>query len=333
MVPLHTQPEVPPNNPAPAPIPPQHRPALDTLSSLLIYILLLAGLWGAQQLLLFGTAAPPAPTVATHTAPDLQNLPLSPYILIEGLDFAAILLVSFFMATLENRSLGVFGLGGRHPLAHFLQGTLWGLFALSLLIAILHGLHLLVFDTLLLHGPSILAAAASQLTLFLLVGLYEEYLFRGYIQFTLTRALLSVGNRLSPRHARTIAFWTAALLTSAIFLYAHTRNTGETPLGLIQIFLAGIVFVFALWRTGSLWWGIGFHMAWDWSQSFLYGVPDSGGLLQGRLFATHALGKPLLSGGTVGPEGSVLCIPIFLLTILVLALIHPSPQPPLDPDI
>ena len=72
-------------------------------------------------------------------------------------------------------------------------------------------------------------------------------------------------------------------------------------------------------------------MAWDWAQSFLYGVPDSGGLVQGRLFATHALGNPLLSGGTDGPEGSVLCIPILLLVILVLVFFtRPSSQPPLE---
>jgi hypothetical protein len=88
-----------------------------------------------------------------------------------------------------------------------------------------------------------------------------------------------------------------------------------------------MLFIVALWRTGSLWWGIGWHMAWDWGQSFLYGVPDSGGLMQGRLFATHALGNPRLSGGSDGPEGSILCAPILLLTILVLLYTHRSPQP------
>ncbi len=160
---------------------------------------------------------------------------------------------------------------------------------------------------------------------------------RGYLQFTLTRGLVSLGNLVSPARARTIAFWIAAVLTSALFLSGHIRNAGENWLGLFQVFLAGMIFVVALWRTGSLWWGIGFHAAWDWGQSFLYGVPDSGGLMQGRLFATHALGKPLYSGGTVGPEGSVLCIPVFLLAILVLfCFTSPSPQPPLelpgDPD-
>jgi uncharacterized protein len=273
------------------------------------------------------TLPPQSPAPAAHEpATEL----LSAMIIGELALFAVFLLVSALMAILEHRSLSAFGLGGAHPLRRLLVGAFWGIAAISLLILSLHSLHLLTFDSRLDRGPSIAYWGALQLFAFLLVGLSEEYIFRGYIQFTLTRGLVSIGNLVSPQRARTVAFWIAAILTSALFLYAHTRNTGETPLGLFQVFLAGVVFVVALWRTGSLWWGIGFHMAWDWGQSFLYGVPDSGGLMQGRLFATHAIGKTLYSGGTVGPEGSVLCIPILLLTLLVLCFTHPSPQPPLE---
>jgi uncharacterized protein len=337
MISTPAQPEATPRPPEPSG--PQSRPALDALWNLTLYLFLLTCLWAMQQFLFYVPAShipPPVP----HSAAHYDNaLPIAPYILLEAIDLLAIVFLSVFMSTLENRNVGVYGLGGepgggassRQLFTRFLHGALCGLLAMSALIATLRGTHLLVFDAVLLHGPFILRAASSQLLLFLLVGIFEEYLFRGYIQFTLTRGLLAIGNRLSPRHARAIAFWSAAVLTSAIFLSAHIRNPGENWPGLLQIFLAGAVFVFALWRTGSLWWGIGFHMAWDWSQSFLYGVPDSGDLMQNRLFATHALGKPILSGGTVGPEGSILCIPVFLLVLLTLFFTHPSPQPPMEP--
>jgi uncharacterized protein len=282
------------------------------------------------------SAAPPIlktiPPKSLAPEPDEPHTELlSAMIIGEIAIFAVFLLVSALMAIIEHRSLSAFGLGGSHPIRRLLVGAFWGIAAISLLVLTLHTFHLLTFDSRLDHGgPSIAYWGLLQLFAFLLVGLTEEYTFRGYIQFTLTRGLVSLGNLVSPQRARAIAFWTAAFLTSAIFLYAHTRNAGENWLGLFQVFLAGVVFVVALWRTGSLWWGIGFHTAWDWGQSFLYGVPDSGSLMQGRLFATHALGKPLYSGGTVGPEGSILCIPIFLLTILVLCYTHPSPQPPLE---
>lgn len=273
-----------------------------------------------------GAAAPDASPTAAAAKPQLMR----DMIIGEGVSFLTFLLVSWVMAGIERRRLGAYGLGGEQRVRRFLVGGVWGLVAMSALIATLRMAHLLSFDTQLDHGTAIIRWGATQLFAFLLVGLVEEYLFRGYIQFTLTRGLVSVGNLVAPAHARAIGFWIAAVITSALFLVAHTRNSGENALGLFQVFLAGVVFIVALWRTGSLWWAIGFHTTWDWAQSFLYGVPDSGGLMQGRLFVTHAVGNPLYSGGTVGPEGSVLCIPILLAVIVVLCFTRPSPQPPLE---
>lgn len=248
----------------------------------------------------------------------------------EDMAFPILLLLSWLMAAAEHRKLSAFGLGDVHSLSRFLAGAAWGFLAMSLLIVILHGFHLLSFDSRLLHGLAIFRWGFIQFFAFLFVGLVEEYAFRGYLQFTLTRGLVCIGNLVSRPHARVIAFWLASSITSVLFLLAHTHNSGENKLGLLQVFVAGIVFVIALWRTGSLWWAIGFHMAWDWAQSFLYGVPDSGGLMQGRLFATHAIGNSFFSGGTDGPEGSVFCIPILLLVIVVLFFTHTSPQPSLE---
>jgi len=87
--------------------------------------------------------------------------------------------------------------------------------------------------------------------------------------------------------------------------------------------LIGLAFCLSIWRTGSLWWAIGFHAAWDWAQSFLYGVADSGILVQGRLFATHPVGRPVLSGGLTGPEGSVFILPTVALAAVVIQLTLP----------
>jgi membrane protease YdiL (CAAX protease family) len=278
-----------------------------------------------------GKPVPPVEPMMPKPDPSKPE-PLPAVIIGEAILFGGFVLLSGLMALIERRNLLHFGLGGARPISRFLTGAFWGIAALSLLILTLRSFHLLAFDARLDHGPSILFWGVLQLVAFFFVGLAEEYTTRGYLQFTLTRGLVSIGNRISPTHARAIAFWIASVFTSALFLYAHTRNAGENWFGLFQVFLVGMVFVIALWRTGSLWWGIGFHMAWDWGQSFLYGVPDSGGLMQGRLFATHSLGKPLYSGGTVGPEGSLLCVPILLLVILVLLNTNPSPQPPLEPN-
>jgi membrane protease YdiL (CAAX protease family) len=140
---------------------------------------------------------------------------------------------------------------------------------------------------------------------FLLAGFFEESVFRGYIQFTLTRG---------------IGFWWGALLFAAVFGLTHGTNPGESPIGLASMVGAGLIFSLSLWYTGSLWWAVGFHAAWDWGQSFFYGTPDSGLVSQGHLFEAHPVGPLIWSGGATGPEGSVLVLPWLLLMALLMYL-------------
>jgi uncharacterized protein len=82
-----------------------------------------------------------------------------------------------------------------------------------------------------------------------------------------------------------------------------------------------------LWRTGSLWWALGFHAAWDWAQSFVLGVADSGAMVQFHLLGTHPQGKALLSGGATGPEGSVFVLGILGLVAGVAVWTLPNRSP------
>ena len=77
-----------------------------------------------------------------------------------------------------------------------------------------------------------------------------------------------------------------------------------------------LLFCLFLQRTGNLWIAVGFHTAWDWGQTF-YGVPDSGILPYHSVFASVFSGPLWLTGGIVGPEGSVLC-PIALLVVALI---------------
>jgi uncharacterized protein len=244
--------------------------------------------------------------------------------------FFGMLALAWLLSRAERRKLGWYGIGSNRVL-DFLPGAFWGLAALSALIFTLHALHLLYFDSKLLSGSALLLYGIKWLIAFLFVGFAEEYFLRGYMQFTLSRGVYGLAEMISHTNARAVAFWIAAFILSIGFACLHLGNTGENALGILQVFIVGMVFAYVLFRTGSLWWAIGFHMAWDWAQSFLYGVPDSGNLSVGRLFQTHYAGKPLLSGGSDGPEGSLLCIPIFLLMILVIRFTtKPAELPPLE---
>jgi hypothetical protein len=80
----------------------------------------------------------------------------------------------------------------------------------------------------------------------------------------------------------------------------------------------------SIWRTGSLWCAVGIHAAWDWGQSFLFGVANSGTMNQHRLLATHPQGPAILSGGTTGPEGSILVVGVLALGIVIVVFTLPK---------
>jgi membrane protease YdiL (CAAX protease family) len=257
-------------------------------------------------------------------------------LLSEGRELFVVVLATFGMAVIERRSITAYGLGRARCLRNFVAGLAWGLTLLSLLVFTLHVTGLLVFDARLLHGASALRYGVLWLAGFMLVGLFEETIFRGYLQFTLARGIDGVYNwiRATDPHTtgirttsnRAFGFWSAALLLSFGFGFVHQSNTGESPIGLLAAGIIGVVFCLSLWRTGSLWWAIGFHAAWDWAQSFLYGVSDSGIAIQCHLFATHPVGRAILSGGLTGPEGSLFILPIVALTVVAIVLTLPRAQ-------
>lgn len=236
--------------------------------------------------------------VATEVTPQFA-------IVREGLLLTVILIATAVMAAIERRSVWSYGLDGPRALRNFLLGCGWGLVLLSLLLACLATSHHFAIDQRLLHGGDILVFGLIWAVVFVGVGIAEESLFRGYLQSTL---------------ARIVGFWPAVALLSLAFGLVHLRNQGEVAFGIVVVALGGAVFGLCLRRTGSLWWGIGFHTAWDWGQSFLYGTPDSGYLIQGRLLQSHPIGNPLWSGGAAGPEGSVLIVPVLCMAFVIISL-------------
>jgi membrane protease YdiL (CAAX protease family) len=266
------------------------------------------------------------PSAANGSKPG-SEVPPSFLVTGELIPFLILLFVTWIMSKIERRPNSIYGLGGSRKLPHFFAGLVWGVICLSLLVLILVKTGLLVIDSRLLFGSDALRYGAIWLLGFLLVGLFEEYLVRGYLQYTLTRGLAGFYQwAFKTRHSAALGFWTSAVLFSILFGLGHGKNPGESPIGLLSAGLAGLLFCFSLWRTGSLWWAIGFHTSWDWAQSFLYGVADSGMMAQHHLLATHPVGKPILSGGATGPEGSIFIVAVLALASLIIVFTLPRAQ-------
>jgi uncharacterized protein len=126
---------------------------------------------------------------------------------------------------------------------------------------------------------------------------------------------------LQVQKAQDNAFWFAAWATSTFFGFVHTSNNGENWIGIFAAAAIGFVFCVSVYVTGSAWWAIGCHAAWDWAETFFYGTADSGMAAKGHFLTTAPSGPPLWSGGTDGPEGSLLVLPAILL-ILAIVLVQ-----------
>jgi membrane protease YdiL (CAAX protease family) len=212
--------------------------------------------------------------------------------MIEASMMLAAILPGFVMARIEDRPFGDFGLPARRAFGrNFWVGTLWGIGSLSVLMLALRGVGVFQFGALVLHGARIWKFAAFYAVLFLLTGFFEDFLMRGYSQWVLSRGM---------------NFWPAAALLSVAFGTIHSGNPGEGKTGLVAAGLIGFFLCLTLRRTGDLWWAVGFHMAWDWGESYLYSVPDSGTMVPGHLLNSSFHGPDWLTGGSVGPEGSYL---------------------------
>jgi membrane protease YdiL (CAAX protease family) len=214
------------------------------------------------------------------------------------------------LASLEGRPFASYGLPLRGGFGKSLWiGMLWGIAAITVLMLGLHGVGVFDFGTLSLHGLRIVKFAAFWGVLFLLVGFYEEFLSRGYTQFTLTQM---------------VGFWPSAVLLSIGFGAFHLGNPGENWTGILGAASIGFFFCLTLRRTGNLWFAVGFHAAWDWAESYLYSVPDSGGISPGHLLKASLHGARWLTGGSAGPEGSVLLFGLIALLWLVFDRVYPE---------
>lgn len=275
----------------------------------------------------------------------------------DGMELIGLIGAAFLVALIERRRVLDFNLSGPRPAANFLSGIAAGFLALSVLIGGLYAGGWLRFSGFSLSGMAIAHYALLWGAAFLLVGCVEEGVFRCYLQFTFTRSLnfwwaigiLSLACfslvlrakgtaawgvyamalvglvpclMLQLKRVPNSGFWQAAWVTSTLFGFVHVSNNGENWIGIFAAAAIGFVFCVSVWVTGSAWWAIGCHAGWDWGETYFYGTADSGMVAPGHFLSTTPFGSPLWSGGTDGPEGSILVLGAILLLLVALLVIY-----------
>jgi membrane protease YdiL (CAAX protease family) len=214
------------------------------------------------------------------------------YLVDKILKFALILSASWTMAKIEARTITDYGLPWRQMFGRqFWTGASMAFLGLTAFLTLSHLIGFFRFGEIAQRGNEIWKWGALYGLGFIVVALEEEFHYRGYQLSTLTKG---------------IGFWPAAIALSAVFGFSHLGNSGENWLGIFNASAGGLLFCLLLRRSGDLWMPIGFHASWDWTQTYFYGVPDSGHTLPGHLFGGSFFGPRWLTGGTVGPEGSIL---------------------------
>jgi len=269
----------------------------------------------------------------------------------------ALVLAAWIVALIERRRLLDYNLRGPLRFFNFATGFGIGFLALSALVGVLDLGGWLHFGPMALSGTAIVTNAAMWGGAFLLVGCMEEGIMRCFLLFTLARGInfwwaiglvaamcgdlliRAKGNGvwgvyalallglilcvpLFVKRSEGAPFWYAAWVTSTFFGFGHTGNGGENWIGIFAAGAIGFVFCVSVKVTGSAWWAIGCHAAWDWAETYFYGTADSGLVAKGHLLSTSPAGPTLWSGGADGPEGSVLVLGIILLLLAVVLIFY-----------
>ena len=142
------------------------------------------------------------------------------------------------------------------------------------------------------NPPSVLVPV---LALAIFSGVFEEIVTRGLVFRMLEEWLGS---------------WTALALSALLFGFLHIMNPNASLLAAVAISIEAGILLGALYMlTRRLWMAIGLHMAWNFTQGGIYGIPVSGLEVEGLLFNTMQ-GPPLLTGGAFGAEASLPAIVI-----------------------
>ena len=233
---------------------------------------------------------------------------LPPWIIIldEVMLLGCTMLATWVMTRLDGSPFAGIGLPRARWLRDLAAGCAVGFCMIGLLVA-----GLLAFGFGRLEPPTAGFAVALRSGLewavaALLIGFTEEIAFRGYL-FAILR--------------ERYGFWIGALVVTGLFMSAHGHNPDENLIGLLTTAVVSVLFCLAILRTCAVWWVIGCHAAWDWAESYFFGSADSGMYSSGRLFTLLPHGNAYLSGGTDGPEGSLLCLVVLIAVILALPLL------------
>ena len=232
-----------------------------------------------------------------HLSPSLSPGAIA---LAEFENFLTALVCTAAFALYERRRVDSYGLPINRAFSRqTLEGAIAGILmagAVAVGMILLGGMKI---GGLALAGGALVAYALAWLGANICVGVAEEFLFRSYFQQTLWKA---------------IGFWPSATVIALLFAAIHYFfKQGENVWDVITLVSLSLLLSYSMLRTGTLWFAVGFHIAFDYMQLFVIGTPNGTLIPIGRLLNVRFHGPAWLTGGVLGTEASFLMYPAIAL--------------------
>lgn len=202
-----------------------------------------------------------------------------------GWSAAAFAVYSWFVRLIERRPVTELALPGmgRELGIGLLVG--FGLYTVSILVLMIMGIYRIV-------GYNPVSFMLTAIPMAVSAAVFEELLFRGVL-FRIVEEWLGS--------------WVALFVSSVVFGLVHLMNPAATMTGAIFIAVeAGILLGAAYMLTRRLWMSMGFHAAWNWTQSAVFSGVVSGSDSDPGLIKPVIDGPDLLTGGQFGLEASII---------------------------
>jgi hypothetical protein len=217
--------------------------------------------------------------------------------------FLIALVCTAIFARYERRRVDSYGLPVSQALgARTAEGALVGVVMAG---AVAVGMYLLggmQVHGLATSGSALALSALAWLGSNMCVGVAEEFLYRSYFLQTLWRS---------------IGFWPASIVIALLFAADHYFfKAGENVWDVITLVSLSLLVCYSVLRSGTLWFAVGFHIAFDYMQLFVIGTPNGDQVPVGRLLDVSFQGPAWLTGGVLGTEASFLMYPLIALSWL-----------------
>lgn len=209
--------------------------------------------------------------------------------------------VYFFRKIIDRKSFTSLGFSLKGKGKDIFMGVVFPIVAIGGGSLILYALNNVTFSTVGVNLNILLI----NFIIYIIVALKEEIVFRGYILNNLMGSM----NK----------YW-ALSISALLFALVHLFNSNISLLGIINIFLIGLLLGIVYIHTKNLWFAICFHLFWNFIQGPILGYQVSGNEMV-SLINVKKLGDNLFTGGDFGFEGSIICT-LFCLVLIGLLMLY-----------